>query len=338
MSETPDKRAAPPTPVGVEVADAGVRLTALVGSDSSGRRFQERRSSPIQATEAHSVIADFALRSLIEAGLLDDKERVDHLPHVSLCVAIAGRVGGASVVLQAQGLPEWANLPLGKLLSQRVARARVESAVQAAALAEATIGAGNGSSSVLYVAIGRRISSALVVGGEIWHGAHDGAGQLGHWRVAAQGPRCVCGAQGHLDPLASAQSIVRNMIGLASDSDESHSAMLRVTHGRAEAMGAAQVMRLAIEGDRAAESVMSAAIDGLSDALANLVAILDPEIIVLEAPFGAETEAVIAALRERVNTLTATFAEPATIVASGLGPLATLEGARLLAGHPGGER
>jgi glucokinase len=162
-------------------------------------------------------------------------------------------------------------------------------------------------------------------------GAHDKAGEIGHWRVGASGPRCACGAEGHLEPVASAQAIVRAMIGRASDSDESLEAILRVTHRRAEALTAAQVVRLADEGDPIATSVIGAAVEGLAAALANLTAVLDPAIIVLDGPFAGQWDTFIGRIQERMRAWTPGFAATATIIPSRLGTRAVLEGARLLA-------
>jgi glucokinase len=129
--------------------------------------------------------------------------------------------------------------------------------------------------------------------------------------------------------LASAQAIVRTMIGRASDSDESLEAILRITQRRAEALTAAQVVRLADEGDPLATSVIGAAVEGLAAALANLTAVLDPAIIVLDGPFAGQWDTFIGRIHERIRAWAPGFA--ATVVPSRLGTRAVLEGARLLA-------
>ncbi|HKV84500.1 MAG TPA: ROK family protein [Ktedonobacterales bacterium] len=332
MSTSDSPWPAPPLSVAVEIADAGTRLSALVGSAPDGRHIQERRATPLSADDAHHTLADFALRALRDAGLLDTPERQGIPAPVSLGVALRGRVNPATgVVHSAQGLPDWVELPLGERLKELFAVVTVENATNAAAVAECALGAAAGSENALYVAMGRQITSAYVVGGEVVQGAHDLAGQIGHWRVAASGPRCACGAEGHLDPVASAQSIVRAMIGRASDSDTSLDAVLRITNRRAEALTAAQVVHLADEGDPIAAAVIGAAVDGLASALANLTAVLDPAIIVLDGPFAGQWDSLIARIQERLREWTRGFVAPVTVVPSRLGTRAVLEGARLLA-------
>lgn len=318
----------PVVPVGVEVTDAGTQLSALVGAGKASRHLRERLTAPLSPEEARDAIAEISLRAVAQWS----RSGAAYPSRVALGVTVSGRVQATSgVVLRADGLPTWTGFALGQELRQRFAQVTIESAVNAAALAEAWAGAAGEYSSALYVSLGRRVSLAVVVDGAVIRGAHEGAGQLGHWQLAEAGPRCACGAQGHLDPVSSAQSIVRNMIGLASDSERSHAEMLRVAHGRAEAMSAAQVLELADEGEPAARTVINAAVDGLSSAIANVVAALDPGVVVVDGPFAARTEALLDRLRDRVHALTATFAEPVPIVASHFGSLGALEGARLLA-------
>src|SRR5262249_23058370 len=186
---------------------------------------------------------------------------------------------------------------------------------------------------MLYVHGGRDVSSAVVHLGGLIHGAHGAEGMLAHLAVRPEGPRCSCGLHGHLEPLASAQSIVRRMIGRASDSDESAAAMQRITGGRAEALTVAQVVRLAAEGDLAASSIVAEAIDALATGLANAVALLDPTVIVVGGPLVEAGEAFLAALGARVAELCAPFTPAPTLVWGSLEPGAALLGARLLAEH-----
>jgi glucokinase len=183
---------------------------------------------------------------------------------------------------------------------------------------------------MLYVLLARSIWSAYVVQGQLVPGAHGIAGRLAHWRVRTDGPRCSCGAYGHLEPLASAQALVRNMIGRAAASDESTAAMLGISGGRAEAMTARAVVRLAEDGDAAAEAVVTDALDALAPALANLVAALDPDAIVLGGPLAEAGEQLFGWLNARVVALCESFGHAPSVVPGKLEPYAPLVGARLL--------
>jgi glucokinase len=186
---------------------------------------------------------------------------------------------------------------------------------------------------VLYIHNGRTIASALIDEGAIVTGASGRAGQLAHWLVSPDGPRCACGQTGHLDPIASAQSIVRATIGLASGSDESTAAMLRVSGGRAEAMTVRQVVQLAEEGDIAARAVLERAWDALAVALVNLVAALDPDVIILGGPPTEAGDGFCQPLRDRLATLCGTWRSAPEVLPGALGARSALMGACLLPIH-----
>lgn len=314
----------PTTSIGVEIADGGMRLAARLGSTNSAIH-RRRLSAPPDPDEALA-----ALNDLIGETLRDDAAL--NTPPDALGVALWGDVDPIRGV--TLGMPHaagWEDFPLSNQLASRCQiPVFLMPAVAAAGLAEATSGAGQRQREVLYVHSGRTIASALIADGGIIPGASGLAGKLGHWLVQPDGPRCACGMRGHLDPIASAQSIIRTTIGLASGSDESTAAMLRASGGRAEAMTVRQVVQLAEEGDPSACTVLDRAWDALAVALANLVAALDPNVIILG---GSPTEAgdgFYGPLRERLAILCGSWRPAPGILPGALEPYAALDGACLL--------
>ncbi len=328
--------------VGIEIAGSATRFTFTAGDTPLAGRGHERFPRPVTPDEAVTVIAGaLAHAHALRGGFQNPPSREmllqEHSPRppipVALGVALADAVvdAGRGIVRRLRYAPGWDGFPLAERLAERTrATVRLASATNAAAVAEARAGAGQGRESMLYVALGRTITSSFVVGGRYLAGAHDTEGQLGHVLVRPDGPRCACGAYGHLDPLASAQSLVRNLIGRASDSDESTAAMLRVSGGRAEAITAPQVVQLADEGDPAARVVLDEALDALAVALANLVAALDPAAIVIGGPLAAAGEGFFGPLAARLDALCRPFAAAPELLPGTMGPMAAL-GARLLA-------
>jgi len=330
-SEQRDKTSSWRIPIGVEIAEGGMRLAAIrANAAMPGRRWRRLLSAPPTPDETLA-----ALDALIDQAL--DNETKPAARPTAIGLALWDEVDSArGVVRGVRHAPDptaWDGFPLATRLADRWrAPVRLHSAVAAAGLAEATRGAGQGYRVALYLHSGRTIASALIVEGEISPDATGRAGMLGHWLVAPDGPRCACGLRGHLDPLASAQSIVRATIGLASGSEESTAAMLRVSGGRAEAMTVKQVTQLAGEGDPAARTVLERAWDALALALANLVAALDPSVIILGGAPAEAGEAFSDPLRERLATLCGAWRPTPDLLPGKLeAPTAALVGAGLLA-------
>lgn len=316
--------------VGIEIADGGMRLVAAL-SDEHGkptRRWHRRLSAPPDPTE---TLAE--LDGLISQALREGSEATPDAQPAALGVALWGDVD--TIRGTTGGMPHaagWDGFPLAERLAERWrAPVRLRSAVAAAGLAEAASGAGQHHRVVLYAHSGRTIASALIANGYIVHGASGRAGKLAHWIVQPDGPRCACGQHGHLDPIASAQSIVRTTIGLASGSDESTAAMLRVSGGRAEAMTVRQVVQLADEGDPSARTVLESAWDALAVALTNLVAALDPDAIIIGGPPAEAGEGFCRPLREQIAARCASWRQAPDVLPGALEPTPAIIGACLLA-------
>ena len=315
---------------GIELADSGTRLVVALSPERGARRWSERLAQPPSATEAVAKMHELVARALRESG---DPAAASREPDVAIGVALAGKVDVRRGVVREVALAEgWQDFPLADALAQRWgAPAVVQTTTQAAALAEARLGAGQGHADLLYVLLGRSVAAAAVLSGRVYAGAHGMAGDLAHWRVAPDGPLCSCGQRGHLGPIASAQSIVRAMIGRAVDHPESNAAMQAITGGRAESMTVAQVAELAARGDPVARVVMDEALGALAGALTNLIVMLDPAVIVLGGPLAAASGDVLDPLAERVQQLAGSRPDLPPLLAGELEPAAALTGAVLSA-------
>jgi len=287
---------------GIELAESAMRLAVTLTTEPHGRRWQLRLPAPPAPDEAVEAIAGLIDRARVDAveASATSSESADAVGAVG--VAVWGEVDGhTGAVRRLSPLDEWAQYPLARRLASRLG-AREEpqvtlvSGAQAAALAAARLGDGVVASSLLYV----HLAGAHGAAAQLAHGA---AAQLAHVAVQQDGPRCVCGGRGHLDAIASAQAIVRTMIGRASDSDDSTAAMLRITGGRAEAMTAAQVVALAEAGDPVARAVIAGAVSALACALAHAVTLLDPEVIVLDGVLAGSGSGFQDALQAELNRM-----------------------------------
>jgi glucokinase len=108
-----------------------------------------------------------------------------------------GRVRGAPNVPVLDGLS------VAREVETRTGRASfVENDANAAALAEAWLGAGRGGHDVLFVTLGTGVGGGLVFDGRIWMGRNGYAGEIGHIQVDPGGVPCGCGSWGCLETIA----------------------------------------------------------------------------------------------------------------------------------------
>ncbi len=142
----------------------------------------------------------------------------------------------------------------------------VENDGNAAAFAEATVGAGSGADPVLVVVVGTGIGGGFVSGGRIMQGAHPQAGNIGHTDVAGAGcALCPCGGRGHIEAVASAWAVEHDHVARAGPH--------RVPY--------AEIARRADAGDSVALDVLEVAGRRLATWLPSMTAVLDPEIVII---------------------------------------------------------
>ncbi|HET8659273.1 MAG TPA: ROK family protein [Micromonosporaceae bacterium] len=143
-------------------------------------------------------------------------------------------------------------------------RTVVDRDTNAAAVAEGTAGAARGVADFVYLTVSTGIGCTIVANGRMVRGAAGVSGEIGHWPVAPDGPRCPCGMTGCLDMLASGRAIAELYAGTGT---------LPATDTRA-------VFDAVPVDARAAETVATAGAV-LADAAVGLVNLLGPELIVV---------------------------------------------------------
>ena len=121
--------------------------------------------------------------------------------------------GDERVILMTES-PEWQAFDIVFELRAHFRTIPVHSIhdAKAAALAEwRDLGRKRGARVLLYVSAGQGIGSALVIGGDVYHGALGLAGELGHTSIDINGPRCKCGNRGCLELYTSRLSLLRSI-------------------------------------------------------------------------------------------------------------------------------
>jgi glucokinase len=171
-----------------------------------------------------------------------------------------------------------------------------------------------------------------VVNGKIFHGETCVAGEIGHVFVKENGPTCSCGGYGHLEAIASAQAISRAMVERSEAHPETVAAMRRFAGDRPENITTDQVFMLAAEGDKVAQSIVQNVQTYLAIALANIVQLINPGVIILGGQVAQAGDIFIKPLQARLHELCPAGANASLrIVQSSFGSEANIVGAVTLA-------
>jgi glucokinase len=154
----------------------------------------------------------------------------------------------------------------------------VDNDANAALVAEHRRGAARGARTAALLTLGTGIGGAIVADGQLVRGAAGGAGEWGHMVVDVNGPSCSCGSFGCLEMLVSGSAIARHAKRVAASVPDS-------ALGRAAAAGqeitGMLTTELAHDGDRAARDVVALAGMYLGIGIANVVNVLNPEVVVI---------------------------------------------------------
>jgi glucokinase len=164
-----------------------------------------------------------------------------------------------------------------------------------ATLGEWWQGAARGGRNVVGITIGTGIGGGIVIDGRLHHGASDVAGEIGHTTIETDGRRCKCGNYGCVEAYASGPAIVeRAREALANDGA---SALRTINGGDAGALTAQHVYDAARGGDELARAVVRDAARYLGAAIANLLNVINPDVVVLAGGVTAAGEELLTPLR-----------------------------------------
>lgn len=210
------------------------------------------------------------------------------------------------------------NVNLDALVADQVhIRVVTENDANAGAYAEFKAGAGQGCQHLVYLTLGTGLGSGLILKGSLYRGASGFGGELGHTIVDPEGRPCRCGARGCLETVVSGTGIV---------------ATARERMKTSEPLTAETIYEAALGGDATARAIFEDTGRWLGIACANLINLLNPEVIVVGGGVMASGEMLLqpAIDTARIYSFGPSFRD-CRIVQSKLWPEAGMIGAGLLA-------
>ena len=296
--------------------DVGVdRLVAArigLGGAILDRRAAVRPRERFGAAEAIATLAGFARQ-------MQRDVRAD-----SVCVGVGAAVSGS--VRRSDGVVRFgpnigfADVPFGEELGERLGLGlpvAVGNDADLGALAEHTRGIGMGCQDLIYLHGDVGVGGGIIVGGRLLAGQGGYAGEVGHMVVNPGGRRCACGSRGCLEAEIGERTVLE-MAGRP------------VRPGGRGALTA--LVDAAGRGDALAQSALHRAGEWLGIAVANLVNIFNPEMVIFGGMLREIYLGAAAQVRSRIATATLAAArENLRLRTSALGDDVTLVGAAELA-------
>ncbi|MDH7513037.1 MAG: ROK family protein [Clostridiales bacterium] len=200
-----------------------------------------------------------------------------HVQAVGICVP--GVVFEKSGLVWAPNIPGWDHFPLrGRLEKKTKIPLVLDSDRSAYVLGEQWLGAARGKRDVVFLAVGTGIGAGIIAGGKLIRGSQDVAGAVG-WFGLNQEFKEEYVKMGCFEAEAAGSAVGRKARQLLRDGQPS--SMRKIVRGRIERVTAETVVRAARARDALARKIITEVSSYLAMGIANIVSILNPEMVVL---------------------------------------------------------
>ena len=191
-------------------------------------------------------------------------------------------------------LPDWDNVPVVKIVSEHFGvRCVLHNDANACAVAEWRFGAGKGYNNLVFLTFGTGMGAGLILDGRLYCGTNDCAGEVGHIRLAEDGP-VGYGKAGSFEGFCSGG-------GIADMAKKMLSIYNGITSIPKDKVTAQTIAEAAFNGDKLANAIYKKCGEKLGYALSILIDILNPEMIVIGSIFERSGELMKEAMYGVIN-------------------------------------
>jgi N-acetylglucosamine repressor len=266
--------------VGIKLRGDGV-TTVVCDLDaqivSSNERYVPLVGDPMAALDA---IEEETRRALRDAAVPASKV-------LGVGVGMSGVIDSTAGVCRFSHLLQWHDVELAAPLRRRMGLpVWVENDVNTLAVAEKWAGDAHTASNFVTLSVGRGIGLGIVVDRSLYRGSHGAGGEFGHMIVEPGGPRCECGRFGCLEAMVGEGALRR-----------------RVSERKGHDVSREELLMLVEMGDSAALDIVDSAGRKLGLAVANMVTLLNPELLIIcgegTALGSAFIDPIVSSVREQ---------------------------------------
>jgi glucokinase len=263
--------------VGVDLGGTNI-VVGTVAEDGSSLHGLLTGPTPVQ--QGPDAVVEHIARLIKDSIAAARKETGRGLELAGVGIGAPGPLDTRRGIVRLAPNLGWHDMPLRDRVEQAVGlRASLDNDANCATLGEWWLGAARGGKIVVGITIGTGIGGGLVIDGRLFHGASDVAGEIGHTTIDSTGRRCKCGNYGCLEAYASGPAIaLRAVEGLESGAP---SRLPEYVQGDLARITAQTVYEAAHDGDEFALDVVRETARFLGIGVANIVNIINPDVVVV---------------------------------------------------------
>lgn len=281
--------------IGVDLGGTKIRAGLI---DSEGNFLKRRKTSTNTSAKDRPVlqIINLVKETVREANILNNQI-------AGFGVSIPGVVNMEGEVW-APNIPGWNNYPLKKKLQREFKfPILVESDRNAAILGEQWLGAAQGAKDAVFLIVGTGIGAGILINGELCRGHDAVAGAVG-WLVVDREKRKKYQKIGCLEARAAGPAIKRRAIQRIKEGVKT--GILSLAKDDLRGITTELVAQAALDGDKEAKSILEKAGEEIGIGIANIVNVLNPELVVI----GGGVANVWPAIKNEVLKTAKTWAHP----------------------------
>ena len=285
--------------VGIDLGGTNIAAGAM---PTDGTREIAMRMAPTHGEEGSDAVAERIVR-MIEDVIAQTRAETgaERSDFVGVGIGSPGpldRVRG--IVIESPNLG-WRNFPLRDVVAKGVnLPCALDNDANCATLGEWWCGAAKGGRNVVGMTIGTGIGGGLILGGQLFHGVSDVAGEIGHTTIDLNGRHCKCGNYGCLEAYASGPAIATRAREVLVR-EETASLLPSLVGGKLESITAETVYKAAQQGDAVASEIVRDTARYLGAGIANLLNILNVDVVVVAGGVTQAGDALFVPLRAEVR-------------------------------------
>lgn len=267
----------------IGVALDGQRVAvALVDLRGRVLSFEEQQHS--LRADAEGALATTC--ALIDGALQRQGAAVRKL--LGIGVALPSSAGGGELTAPSErAFGVWRGVDVRALLAARYRLPLfLDNDANLGALAEQWWGAGREATELAYLNVGVQVGAGLILRGELYRGATNSAGEIGHLTIDPEGPPCACGSRGCLSTLVGSEALERRA---------------RALYGLVEAPPLVEVLQQAQHGEPRARALVVEAGTHLGVALGTLLHLLDARLVVIGGELSGAGDVLLDAVQRELQ-------------------------------------
>lgn len=305
--------------IGVDLGGTHLRAVRL---DENGAILAHRKVET--AARAGPAMVIDQICSLIEQ--VRANTGLEQIAGVGICAASAVDAE-AGLVLDGWTLDGWHNIPLRRLLEDRIGLpVALANDANAAAMGEWRFGAGLGCQHFVYLTVSTGIGGGVIVDDRLLLGRRGMAGEVGHMIVDPRGPQCNCGAYGCWEAVAAGTALARE----ARQAQIDHPDSLLHRWAQERTLTAKDVIDAAGQGDALAAHLVHDEAVWLGIGISSLLHLYSPERIAIGGGLSAALPRFLPQIQHEIRTRTMPPFRDVPVVQAALGDNAGVVGAGTL--------